>query len=196
MLLAAAAFYGVVFVRHTVLFGDPMRGGFLNDVLGVGDAASIHRISPEDRHHGGVGRPRRPGVGFQSDRTILAVGALPMLCYSCFISRQEPRLVALVSVCLFWAGAGLWHRSETVNSACCLIAIVAAVASASHLFYERALQRRRNVDAVARTQFPNHSGNSGPEPRLRACRCGSEHGIRSQPNRIACCSGAALACSR
>src|ERR1700676_389137 len=37
MLLAAAAFYAIVIVRYTVQFGDPMRGGYINDVLGVGD---------------------------------------------------------------------------------------------------------------------------------------------------------------
>jgi O-antigen ligase len=145
-LLAAAAFYAIVFVRHTILFGDPMRGGFLNDVLGV-EVVAIFAAFPQ-KIGIMVALAALAALGLASSRIgrIIALVTLPLVMLFLFYISARAALLAFVFSLLFWAGAGLWLRSKRLTLFV-LIAIVAASALASSLFYERALHER-NVEAV------------------------------------------------
>jgi O-antigen ligase len=147
MLLAAAAFYAIVIARYAVLFGDPMRGGHLNDVLGVGDptiyAAFHQKIGIM------LALAALAALGLASNRIgrILALGALPLVLWFLFYIAARAALVALVGSLIFWAVAALWTRSKKL-SLLGILAIVVALTLASYLFYQRALQDK-DVDPVA-----------------------------------------------
>jgi hypothetical protein len=154
MLLAAAAFYAIVFVRYTVQFGDPMRGGYLNDVLGVGDSALYIAFHQKIGIMLALAALAARGLASNRIRRILAFGVLPLVLWFLFYIAARAALVALVCSLIFWAAAGLWTRSKKLTLLGVLV-IVAAVTLASSLFYQRALQDKdvdpRAADAISRT---------------------------------------------
>jgi O-antigen ligase len=147
MLLAAAAFYAIVIARYTIQFGDPMRGGNLNDVLGVGDSALYIAFHQKIGIMLALAALAALGLASNRIRRILALGVLPLVLWFLFYIAARAALVALACSLMFWAGAALWTRSKKLTLLGVLV-IVAAVSLASYLFYQRALQDK-DVDPVA-----------------------------------------------
>jgi O-antigen ligase len=154
MLLAAAAFYAIVIINYTVRFGDLMKGGYINDILGVGDMATF--IAFHQKIGIILALAALAAVGLSSSRItrILALGALPLVLLFLFHIAARTALVALVCSLIFLAGASLWVRSKRLASLGFVTAIVVAT-FASGIFYERALQDRDidpgAPDAMSRT---------------------------------------------
>jgi O-antigen ligase len=147
MLLAAAAFYAVVFVRYTVQFGDPMRGGFLNDVLGVGDWGTYVAFHQKIGTMMALAALAALGLASNRIRRIAAFGTLPLVLLFLFYISARTALVALGCSLMFWAGAALWTRSKKL-ALLGVVAITITVTLASYFFYQHALQNK-DVDAAA-----------------------------------------------
>jgi O-antigen ligase len=183
MLLAAAAFYVIVIVNYTVRFGDLMQGGYINDILGVGDLAVF--IAFHQKIGITLALAALAAVGLSSSRItrILALGALPLVLLFLFHIAARTALVALVCSLIFLAGAGLWVRSKRLASLG-FVAVIVVATFASGIFYERALQEKdigAAPDAMSRTirEIQN------PDPGFRL-QIWSEawHRIATEPDRL------------
>jgi O-antigen ligase len=184
MLLAAAAFYAIVIINYTVRFGDLMKGGYIDDILGVGDLAVF--IAFHQKIGIVLALAALAAVGLSSGRItrILAIGALPFVLLFLFHIAARTALVALACSLIFLAGAGLWVHSKRLASLG-FVAVIILATFASGIFYERALQNRDfdpgAGDAMSRTIREIHSSDPGFRLQIWS---EAWHHIATEPHRL------------
>jgi O-antigen ligase len=146
VLLACAASYLAVIAQYTIRFGDPMQGGYLQDIFNVGVVATT--ITFHQNIGMALGLAVLAGFAFASIwiRMLWGVAvALALLLLYHIAARTA--IVGLVCALAFLLGGYLWTRSRALAAAS-LVAVVLATALASGLFYEYAI-RDKSVDEVA-----------------------------------------------
>jgi O-antigen ligase len=146
VLLACAASYLAVIAQYTIRFGDPMQGGYLQDIFNVGVVATT--ITFHQNIGMALGLAVLAGFAFASIRIRMLWGvavALALLLLYHIAARTA--IVGLVCALVFLLGGYLWTRSRALAAAS-LVAVVLATALASGLFYEYAI-RDKTVDEVA-----------------------------------------------
>lgn len=153
MLLLQGAIYVIVIVHYIIVYGDPMHGGFLQDIFNI----RVETLSIALHQHIGnaLSLALLAILGFESKRTRLsAFIATPLLLLFMFHIAARAALVALLTSLLFCFGANLWVRSK--RTAILLLAIVTISALvASRSFYAFAIQDKDVTatasDAISRT---------------------------------------------
>jgi O-antigen ligase len=146
VLLAQAAIYVVIIAQYTLDFGDLMRGGFLQDVFGVGVPELVTTF--HQNMGTALGLALLSALGFRSKWIrISTLIALPLVVLFMFHIAARTALVALFCSLVFLVLAGLWVRSRKSAIVGLLTFLIAAVV-ASCLFYSFALDDK-NVDSVA-----------------------------------------------
>jgi O-antigen ligase len=154
LFLAAATVYVIVIAQHTIRFGDVMRGGALNDILGVGDPNIAIAFHQPIGLMLALAMLAAFGLGSNRIRLIVAGIALPLVLLFMFHIAARTALVALACSLAFLMGSFLWIRSKsfTVLGAIALVLIITVTAT---LFYQRALQDKnvdpKAPDAISRT---------------------------------------------
>jgi O-antigen ligase len=146
VLLVYAASYLLVIAQYTIRFGDPMQGGYLQDIFNVGVVATT--ITFHQNIGMALGLAVLAGFAFASIgfRMLWGVAvALALLLLYHIAARTA--IVGLVCALAFLLGGYLWTRSRALAAAS-LVAVVLATALASGLFYEYAI-RDKTVDEVA-----------------------------------------------
>ena len=146
VLLACAASYLAVIAQYTIRFGDPMQGGYLQDIFNVGVVATT--ITFHQNIGMALGLAVLAGFAFASIRIRMLWGvavALALLLLYHIAARTA--IVGLVCALAFLLGGYLWTRSRALAAAS-LVAVVLATVLASGLFYEYAI-RDKTVDEVA-----------------------------------------------
>lgn len=152
-LLAQAGVYLIFIVQYVVRFGDLMKGGFIQDVFGVGDLA----LSLAFHQHIGMtlGLASLAALGFQAKPIrLFALAALPFTFAFLFHIGSRTAIVSLASGLFFLAWSALWIRSRKL-ALTTLFVVTASAAVASMLFVRFALQDTTigptTPDVVSRT---------------------------------------------
>jgi O-antigen ligase len=184
LMLAAAAVYAIFFIRFIVRFGDPEQGGYLRDILGVGDMLIFAAFHQKIGIALALAALAAIGLATNRTRQILAIGAVLLVMYFLFYLSARGALVALACSLAFLAVAGLWVRSKKFTLLSVTAAIV-VVALASGLFYYDALQDT-DVDQVAHDTITRTIREiQDPDPNLRMqIWARTWHGILAEPDRL------------
>jgi O-antigen ligase len=146
VLFAYAVSYMVVVAQYTIRFGDPMRGGYLQDIFNIGVVALT--ITFHQNIGMALGLAVLAGFSFATAwiRMLWAVAVVLALAFLYHIAARTA-IVGLVCALAFLLGGYLWTRSRALATAS-LAALVISAALASGLFYRYAIQDR-SVDEVA-----------------------------------------------
>jgi O-Antigen ligase len=183
LLLLQAAIYLIIIARYTIVSGDLMRNGFLQDVFGIGEPALVTAL----HQHIGIALSLAllAALGLGPRWTKLsALVALPLLLLFMFHIAARTGLVALLASLFFLLGANLWVRSKKAAIlALTVVFLTGAIASKS--FYDFALRDKRvdaiAPDAVSRTvrELQSHD----PEFRIQIWRRAWER-INARPDHL------------
>jgi O-antigen ligase len=153
-LLSAAAIYLAIILLYVLRYGDPMRGGYLNDLFGVGDEAVFTTFHQNIGLILGLGALAALGLGSSRLTKFLAIGALPFVLILMFHIAARTALVALICSLIFLTGVNLWCRSKKSALLGALV-LTLTVTAGSYLFYQQTLTGKnagaKAPDAVSRT---------------------------------------------
>jgi O-antigen ligase len=152
----------IYIVQYTIRIGDPMRGGFLQDIFASGNDRYI-------AFHINIGTALGvavlAGLGITSGRTrFVALALIPLVFWLQFYIAARTSIVALACGLAFLAGADVWIRSKRLALVCLVILAVSGAFTAK-FFYSYAAQDRdvslASPDAVSRTIREIQSHNPG-----------------------------------
>jgi O-antigen ligase len=162
ILLVQAAIVLIYIVQYAIRFGDPMRGGFLQDVFASGND---RYIAFHNNIGTALGIAALAGLGITSGRSKLLVLALiPFVLWFQFHIASRTSIAALACGLAFLAAAEISIRSKR-RAFVGLIALTISGISAAGFFYWYALQDRNvspvSPDAISRTIREIQSDNPG-----------------------------------
>jgi hypothetical protein len=153
VLLTQAAIYLAVLIQYVIRVGDPIGGGYLQDIFDLGPSMFITTVHQQIGTSLSLAVLAMLGFGVRKFR-LFGFAALPFVFAILFHLASRTALVALACSLFFLIWGGLWTRSRTFAIATVVALLLSAVV-ASSLFYRFALHDTAvspvEADAISRT---------------------------------------------